>query len=358
MKVLFVNTVPLEANGISTFIINSSEGLSGLGVKVTILAPNKVNKKIKNELKQNNINLIEILNRNTKPIKYFIRLRKICLNEQYDVVHVNGNSTTMALELWAAKAAKVKIRIAHSHNTTTAHPFINRMLRPLFESVVNGRIACNNAAGKWLFNNKNYAIIKNGIDLKKYKFDKDIRKKVRNNLNIDDDDLVLGNVGKFNFQKNQQFLIKLLSRMDKKIKLILIGEGKTFEQIKKLSVTFGVQNQVYFLGTQDNVQDYLNAFDLFLLPSNFEGQPFVLVESSANGLMNVVSDKVSSEVNICKNTEFLNLNDYNIWKNKIQNIRSYNRHNISEKYIDILSNNGYDLNKNVYRLLEYYKDKK
>lgn len=357
MKILFVNTVPLEANGISTFIINSAKGLSRLGASVTILASNQINVGLINELKKYNIKLVIIPNRNKKPITYFFKLRKMCLDKKYDVIHVNGNSTTMALELWAARSAKVKLRIAHSHNTTTEHPVINRILRPFFDLSVNGRIACNIAAGKWLFKKRSFEVIKNGIDLGKYKYSENIRSKVRKELNISDEEILLGNVGNFNFQKNQQFLIKLLAQLSAKNKLVLIGEGKTLNQVKKLSINLKVDKRVYFLGVKDNVQDYLNAIDLFLLPSNFEGQPFVLIEAAASGLRSVVSDKVPYESNICDNTTFLKLNNYNLWLNEIETFKKNDRNKTTRNYAKLLTIHGYDTQKNAYKLLKYYKEK-
>ena len=184
MKVLLINTVPLEANGISTFIINSAEVMSKKGVNVTITAPNKVNSKLKDKLRKKGISIVEIMNRMRNPIRYFIELKKLLAQYNYDVVHVNGNSTTMAIELLAAKQESIKLRIAHSHNTTTEHPFVNRILRPVFEKNINGRLACNDAAGKWLFKNKKYTVIKNGIFLNNYTFNTSTRKSIREKYKI------------------------------------------------------------------------------------------------------------------------------------------------------------------------------
>lgn len=355
MKVLMINTVPLAKNGISTFIINNAINLAQQNVEVSVLASNKIEKNLKNKLISNNIKIIEILNRNNNPIKYFLKLRGIISKEKYDVVHVNGNSTTMAIELFAARLANTKIRIAHSHNTTTEHPFINKLLRPLFEFSVNTRIACNNAAGKWLFRDKKYTVIKNGIDLKKYRFNELERKKIRLKLNLSDEDVVLGNVGEFNYQKNQKFLIDLISKLDSKYKLLLIGNGNNMTSLKNLSQALNVQNRVDFIGVVDNVQDYLSAIDVFLLPSKFEGQPFVLVEASAAGLPCLVSSNVSKQNNLTDNMKFISINNSNLWKTAIK-VES-KRSEMSKKYRTILLQKGYDSNKNVNSLIKLYEGK-
>ena len=164
MKIAFINTVNLEENGISTFILNNSYIFSKWGEQITIIAPNRVKKDLKKRIKIKGIRLFELPMRNSSPIIYFWKLIKVFKKGKYDVVHVNGNSTTMSVELLAAWLLGIKLRIAHSHNTTTDHKKVNQLLRPIFDFVVNGRIACNDAAGKWLFQQKRFLVIKNGIN--------------------------------------------------------------------------------------------------------------------------------------------------------------------------------------------------
>ncbi|WPU43738.1 hypothetical protein [Limosilactobacillus reuteri] len=120
-------------------------------------------------------------------------------NHHYDVLHVNGNSSTMALELIAGKIAGCKNRIVHSHNTTTEHPIINKILYPIFNFGLTERMACSDEAGKWLFKDKKFIIIQNGVDLRLYKPDIRKRNKIRNQFNLNDNDIVLGNIGVFNY---------------------------------------------------------------------------------------------------------------------------------------------------------------
>lgn len=129
----------------------------------------------------------------------------------------------MSIELAAGFFAGVKVRIAHSHNTVTEHTGLNKALRPVFEMFVNQRLACNEAAGKWLFKNKPFTVIDNGIFLDQYQFNLDTRNKVRKSLDVDQDTVLLGHVGGFNYQKNQAFLLKLLKKLPTNYKLVLIG---------------------------------------------------------------------------------------------------------------------------------------
>lgn len=355
MKVLLINTVPLEKNGISTFVLNSAMILSERGIEVTILAPNLVDTALKNKLKQSNIQLKQITNRKRHPLHYFNKLKKFLQKEQFDIVHVNGNSTTMAIELLAAKLSKVKLRIAHSHNTTTQHPIINKMLRPLFNFSVNGRIACNEAAGKWLFKSRKFIVIPNGINLMQYKFNTSKREKIRSKLGIKDNEILLGHVGEFNYQKNQVFLIDLLKKLPSKYKLILIGKGKDLINVKTKAIQNQLSKRTIFTGTIDNVQDYLAAIDIFVLPSRFEGQPFVLVEATASGLNCVVSNEVSCENDIANNVNFVSLKDVAQWKYTIEQYLKFNREDKSLNNISILTEQGYNAHKNIDKLIDYYK---
>ena len=358
MKIAMINTVNLEDNGITTFIIDNSILLAQNGISVTIIAPNKISSFLKRKLELNNIKVLEIPFRSQKPLMYFRVLLKYLKKEKFNVVHVNGNSTTMSIELLAATFAGIKGRIAHSHNTTTDHPTLNKILRPLFDLVVNGRIACNNSAGKWLFRNKQFKIIKNGIFLENYFFSKISRNNIRKKLNIKDNDILLGHVGRFNNQKNKEYFLKLMTSLPKKYYLILIGNGINFDKIKCEIQKNNLENRIILTGAINNISSYLCAIDLFLLPSRYEGQPFTLVESTASGLDNIVSTSVPKENNIVDNISYLELNNLNMWKNSIEqydfsNLRT-NREKRSKEFIKILKNNGYDVETNVHDLISLY----
>lgn len=353
MKVLLINTVNLEKNGISTFILNSAKVLVNQGAEVTIVAPNKVSKIISNNLLNENVKLVEIHNRMKKPIRYFLKLKQLISKNKYDIVHINGNSTTMTLELLASKIAGTKVRIAHSHNTITEHPVINKLLRPLFELCVTERFACNEAAGKWLFHNQKFYIILNGIDLDSYGYNLDTRKKYRKILNLDDNEILLGHIGEFNHQKNQEFLISLISKLDYKYKLVLVGDGPNCSNIKKIVKSKKLDDKVIFTGNINNVNDYLMAMDIFVLPSRFEGQPFVLIEAMATGLPIIVSNFVSKEVNVNNKIEFLNLDTLQ-WVQKIKKLIKSDRFRDSQESKEKLSEEGYSIVKNGSIMYKYY----
>ena len=220
MKILFINTIRLEKNGITTFILNNAKYLSQENYNVSILAPNNVNHELEKILEQNNIALFTLNNRKRKTLRYIKELAKIIKNNNFDVIHVNGNSSTMVLELFAAKLEGCRCRIPHSHNTVTEHIFIHGILYPLFNLLATDRMACSDAAGKWLYHNKQFFVIKNGVDINNYIPTSEIRNKIRKKLDLKSSDILLGNIGYFNLQKNQKFLIPIMKKLDKRFKLI------------------------------------------------------------------------------------------------------------------------------------------
>lgn len=142
-------------------------------------------------------NIYRLEYRDTNQIKYFLDLYKIMKKEKYDVIHVNGQSATMSVEMLAAKLAGCKLRVAHSHNSRCLHKKAHNMLKPLFNATYNDAIACSKEAGDWLFGDKPYWILNNGIDIDKYKFSTTTRTEFRKKLKLSDKDIAVCHVGAF-----------------------------------------------------------------------------------------------------------------------------------------------------------------
>lgn len=354
MKVLLVSTNNLSDNGVSTFIINNAKLLAKKkDIHVDVLAPNEVAEDVKRDLKENKVNVFEIHDRNSNPKQYFKNLVSLLRRKKYDVVHVNGSSNIMSIELAAAFFAGVRVRVAHSHNTVTEHEKLHKLLSIPFNMFVNCRVACNEAAGKWLFNKKNFTVIDNGIFLDKYRFNPVVRERMRKQLGISKKDILLGHVGGFNEQKNQAFLLDVMKKLDSKYKLILVGQGGMFDQVKKQTEEMDLGDRVIFTGSVHNVPDYLSAMDVFILPSRFEGQPFVVVEASANGLPIILSDRISRESNLTGKLEFVSL-DSKTWVEAIEKVDLPSHGDESDDNIKRLAAKGYDAVKNADDLYNLY----
>ena len=283
----------------------------------------------------------------------------LCRKEKYDIVHIHGNSANMAIELFAVVLGGVKVRIAHSHNTATMHPFMHNLLWPMFSKLCTTCLACGEDAGKWLYKDKHFIVLNNGIQTKDSAFSEEKRNAVRKELGIQDDEVLLGHVGNFIEQKNHSFLIDIFSEIhsaNPKYKLLLISDGMLMPIIKDKVHSLGLDDAVIFLGKTLKVSDYLQAMDLFLLPSLHEGLPVVLVEAQAAGLICAVSNTVAKEADLTESCVFLPIDSTAPWAEVVKKLRykKRNREEDSTNNIALIKEKGYDIEQNADKLRQIY----
>lgn len=136
--------------------------------------------------------------------------------------------------------------------------------------------ACSRPAAEFMFpqsvlEKKKYEFIPNGIDIEKFRFDNEVRKKIRKDLGIDDK-LVIGNVGRLCYQKNQEFLLEVFASLQSvrpDSVLLLVGEGELKEELQRQAESLGLADSVIFYGVTDRMQNLLWAMDMFIFPSRF-----------------------------------------------------------------------------------------
>lgn len=267
-------------------------------------------------------------------IKYKYAVKNF-FKEHYDykVVHMHSSSKNYMILKYAKKYG-IPIRIAHSHNIDfqTKNP-LKKLIGNLFKKPLikyaTDYFACSKIAGEWLFGKEivesdKFRVIHNAIDYDKFKYNDNIRNEIRRKLGFNDSDIVVGHVGRFVNQKNHEFLINVFSKCyqkNKNYKLLLIGIGELEESIKNKVVELNLNDCVTFAGFKNNVNEYMQAMDIFAFPSLFEGLGLVLVEAQASGLPCITTaDTIPHEVKINPNFYFVNL-DANKWVRTIQNIK-------------------------------------
>ena len=317
--------------------------------------PENYKKFIKNEL---NSKYYILPYRNRNPFKYIMKLRDILVSDKVDIVHVHGNSSTLALELLAAKIAGVKVRIAHSRNTTCNHKLSNILLKPIFNMTYTDAFACGNDAGKWMFGKKKFVVIKNGNEINNFKYKIDVRDKVRRDLGLGNDVIALGHVGCFNYQKNQGFLIEIaniLKNQNFKFMMFLIGEGDLKKQIENQVNMLSLSSDVVFLGQRDDIQELLQAMDMMLLPSRFEGLPNVLIEWQMAALPSFVSDQITDEAKVTELVKYLPIKDAKVWTDEIIEYNYPDRSLSAIESYEKMKKAGYDIKENCILLKKIYK---
>lgn len=280
---------------------------------------------------------------------------------EFNVVHshINENSSFV---LRAAKKANIQVRIAHSHlaGLPFDYKFPFRMYARLFlKKNASQFFACSDEAGEWLFGknfarNNNIIVLKNAIDTKEFRFSEETRDKVRKDLELEGK-FVIGHVGRFNTQKNHDFLIDIFNEIHKEKKdtvLVLVGEGKLEDEIKKKVERLNLSNSVKFLGLRSDVANIMQAMDLFLFPSLYEGLGVVLIEAQAAGLKCITSTGTPKEADVSDSVDFLGLDKTaSEWAN---HILKYYRNNGRKNNIEIITQKGYDVLTNIGWLTNNY----
>lgn len=216
--------------------------------------------------------------------------------------------------------------------------------------------ACSRLAGEWLFGTKipreRIQIMPNAIEIEKYHFQEDVRKKVRNRLNLENR-IVIGNVGRYSYQKNHEFLVKVFAkayRNNHKLFLLLIGQGELLEHVRRLIKSLDIEEAVQCLDWQERVEEYLQAMDVFCLPSHFEGLPISAVEAQTAGLPCYIADTVTDETKITDLVTFLPLIEEE-WQCALEHSR-INDHR--EHFDQEIATSGYDIRQEVIKFEKLY----
>lgn len=356
IKVLMSSTVPMQRNGITNVMMNLYRNLDHNIFEVEFISIDFPCVEVMTEVKSNG-SKVRIINRTIRhALKFINDYRSAC--KGFDIVHIHGNSATISLELIAAKLAKVPIRIAHSHNTFCTAKLADKLLRPLFYLLCNGRLACGQRAGEWLFRNRDFTIIANGINTDRFIFNSAKRSLVRSELGWEEA-IVVGHIGNFVDAKNHDFLIDVFNTLherDRRYRLLLVGDGNLQNIIKDKVYKLHLQDKICFAGSVSDVTPFLSAIDLIVMPSLYEGVPLTLIEEQASGLPCIVSDTISDEVNKTDLVKFVSLESgVAFWANEVLNLEfNDDRTRASISAIEKIKKSGFDIIEQSEKLKNYY----
>lgn len=345
----------LKLNGISSVIINYISHINLDEYHITLIVGKGIAPLYREKCEKMNVEIIELPQRKETPVLFYLSLYKELLLGHYDIIHVHGSNASIGMELLLARLAGIRIRIAHSHNTTSTSMKVHRLMKPIFDRNYNVALACGELAGRWLFGEKHFTIIPNGINIKKFKFNNVTRNKIRQKLNLNGK-YVIGHVGRFNYQKNHEFIIRIfeeISKLKHNAILILIGNGPDFDKIRKLIKIKRLEDKVILYGETNNISDLYMAMDAFLFPSRFEGFPVTLIEAQVAGLPCLVSDIITPEVKLSENLQFESLSaSERVWAKKILSLKASNRNNYYKNHLRTISN--FEITNSVKKLESVY----
>lgn len=330
---IFIVGFSNNKGGVETYISNLSDSLDHTKFEVIYCLP---------EMNIDGKRWIAPKNRHNY-LAYIRFWHKFFKCNKFDVIYYNTSDIVSIDMLRFAKTANIPVRIIHSHSIDENNKlsFIHRITEKYNRKHINYNathlFACSEDAGKWMFGDKHFTVLKNGIDISKYRYSESKREKCRGYLNAKKQK-VIGCVGRLHPPKNPLFALKIMKAvkaLDNNTAFVFIGDGILKDELCAEVKNQGLENCVYLLGNRNDVNEWYSAFDCLLMPSLFEGFPFVLVEAQAAGLPCVVSSAVSEDTNLTGLVEFVGLDDsVETWASKILNACEKSRKDTTKELID------------------------
>lgn len=276
-------------------------------------------------------------------------------HKDYRIVHCHIDCMA-AIPLRAAKKVGIPVRIAHSHGSNQNRNLkylLKLYYRRLIPEVATDLFACGREAGDWMFRGKPYTIMRNAINAERFTYDPEKAAANRRAMALEDI-FVLGHVGHFRVEKNHLFLLDVFAALLKKepnSRLLLVGEGVQMDACVAKAENLRIRDKVLFQGIRSDIPEQLQAMDVFVLPSFYEGLPVTTVEAQAAGLPCVVSAGVPSECKLTESVRQLPLEaGAEAWADTILSLRDYPRRNNYQ----IIADAGFDIQANAKWLQDYY----
>lgn len=294
--------------------------------------------------------------------RFYKNLKTLIKSEgPYDIIHSHTlfQSGIIAYCGYHLQVPKI-VTQSHSNQKNKKRTIMKRLyqtiMRKFLKKYSNDYLAVSKEAGNFLYGRNFFEvhgkIINNGIDINKFSFNPQIRQEIRKKLNITNE-TVIGHVGTMNEVKNQSYLVKLLPHLlkrDQKFVMILVGEGPNLVDLKNLSKSYGIQSKIIFLDKQTDVSKILQAIDIFVFPSLYEGLGMALLEAQAASLPSIVSENIPNKAIVNSNVKVIPLRDIDSWIESILDYRNYNRMNQEI----LLEENGFGINTTIEQLTKIY----
>jgi len=360
IKILYVLTV-LDKGGLETMLMNYFRNMEKSQFEFHFLV-HRNQGHYEQELLEGGAHIHRVSSLSFS-IKNFIKYKKelddFFKKNLFDIVHVHNNSFGYYPLKYAKKYGN-KVRIIHSHISALSDSkkkvLLGKYLNKKIPLVATELFACGLEAGKWMFGKRKFEVIHNAIDVDKFIYNLEIRNEKRKEL-YSEKSINLVNVGRFNMQKNHIFLLEIFAEVIKinpNYKLFLVGDGELNQQIFSKIKDLKLEDKVQLLGLRDDIPELLQAMDVFLFPSLFEGLPVSLVEAQATGIKCVISDGVPTEsILIPENVTVIPLkNSAQQWAEKIAEINNFERKNVAT----LIKEKGYDIKENAQKLEKKYKE--
>lgn len=295
----------MEAGGTQAFLMNLYRNIDRNKVQFDFLVEYSERQFYDDEVEALGGKIYRTTFREDKNLPRFCRYLRDFFAEhpEYSVVHCHAY-TIGYFVLRAAEQAGVTVRIAHSHSNSMSGCTVplKFVMRSLFSVHANRFMACSDEAGRFLFGNRDFTVLKNAIDVDRFAYDEGVRSDVRDELGLSGC-FVVGNVGRLHHQKNQAFLLdvfKEVRALRPDAHLLLVGNGPLRDELMSKAKTLGVADNLTLLRNRSDMDRLYQAMDVFVLPSLYEGLGIVAIEAQSAGLPTVCSSGVAEDANVSK----------------------------------------------------------
>lgn len=358
-RILFIAQY-LNPNGTEAFMMSVFRGLDRSCFQVDFLLYTQQESDYTREVEAAGCRIYRVTSRRESPIRWHRELRAFFREHarEYHAVHFCGNSLTSIAPLWYAYRHGIHVRIAHAHNSYCSglhNRLLHKAKRCLAKHITTHHLACSTLAARWYYGNSPAVIIPNSIDIDKFRFAPTVRQSIRTVLGLPSDAPVLGHVGRFTVEKNHTFLLDIFAefvRLHPTARLLLVGQGPLLQEMEDKAASLGLRDSVLFLGQRQDVAQLMQVMDLFVMPSTFEGLPYVLIEAQAAGLPCLLSDAINADAVLLESSQCMSLKLHaSMWADKADKLlQSNTRHDTSET----ISKAGYNLTNTLELLTRIY----
>lgn len=284
--------------GLENFIMNIYRNLDREQVQFDIIVHKFQEGDYRNEIEKMGGKIYLAPRKAGNPLKNFMAIRKIVKENGYEIVIRHSDNAFPVVDMVAAAFGGAKKRIYQSHSSDSSHKLLHYFFRMWMGFAVTDRFACSENAGKWMYKNRKFKVIKNAIDVERFRYRKEVRERIRQEWDMQDK-RVYCHVGIYMPVKNHAFLINTFACLLKEqpeARLLLIGEGDLRPDMEKQIEKLGLQGNVILTGIRSDVAELLQMGDVFMFPSIYEGLPLSVIEAQTAGLPCLISDVITDEV--------------------------------------------------------------
>lgn len=361
----------LKRGGLEAFAMNMYRSVDRTQIQFDFLLTQVMDGDYEEEAKSMGANIYHLPPRNKGYFAYENAIKEFFFlhSSEYSACHLHASSLTSIGPLHYARKYGIPIRVLHSHNSTISHDLRFRPLhivshyihKPFVKLWATHYLGCSDKALDWMYKytgiRDKAQMCNNGINVDIYTYNENSRFKIRNEFCISEKELLLGHVGRFEHVKNQSFLLDILASLISNginAKLMLVGTGPLLESIQLMAKEKCIEDKVIFTGVRPDVNILMQAMDIFVMPSLFEGLPVTLVEAQSSGLPIVASDTISKNSDLTGTIVFKSLNENSdSWAKIIQDLTfSKKRYDNALK----IKYAGFDSNTTMKQLVKIYSN--